>query len=150
MIPVRWPHEHQIVLAAHDEFCHRPPIALFQSLRKKPIRFLTALIRTEIIGLLEIDRVNGIQRYKLLNLHNFICRLLHRLQFLIRNLYIVVAAHLVPLHDFIAWDVLLVNRTVEMLLNSTAVRLMQPMKGHRFRFGGRIKFDRNGNEAKGQ
>ena len=141
--------QHQRLLAAHDELGQRHPVALRHRLGQESVRLLAPLVGAEVIGLLEVDRVDPVERHELGDVDDLRRLALERLELGVRDPDILILGELEALHEVAALDDLVVERTDILLPDAGAALGVQEVVGDALGGRGRVEFDRDRHEAEG-
>src|SRR5687767_15927379 len=89
------------------------------------VRLLAVLFRSEIVGIFEINGIDGAQGNEFQDLHGIgLCRL-QLVQLVLVDPNILLLGYLIPLHEFIIIDVALADRTKPLLLDAASTWSMQ-------------------------
>ena len=134
----------------------RPSAQRFDSrsaLREQRVGLGAALVGREVVGLVEVHRVDRFERHELGDLGHVRAGLLHRLQLLGREHHVLVLREFVALDHVLARDRHFFLDADVLLLQPRAAGLVQQVEGDRLaRLGGRIELhrDRHQPERDGQ
>ena len=139
----------EVALAASRVLCQRPTPRLLQRLRQQRVGAVAALVRREIVRLLEVDRIDGRRRQELADLDGLRRLLFHRLQLFLVEEDVLPLGELVALRRLLARAGALVLRAEELLLDAVSAILVQHVEADLLAgLGGREEFHRDRNEAK--
>src|SRR3990170_3118058 len=135
--------QHEALLAAHHERRERHARARVQGLGEEPVGLLAALVGPEVVGLLEVDRVDRLERNELGDVDRPRGLALERFQLLVGDAHVLVLGELVAaderraLHDRVA------GRAERLLADARAARGVEQVEGHAPGGRGRVEPDRD-------
>ena len=142
---------HDVLLAARRPASERAAPGFLQRFREQRVRLRAALVGREVVGLVEVHRVDARDRDELGDLDHVGARLLQRLQLFRREDDVLVLGELVALHRVLArhHDAFL-GADVLLLQARAARRLVQHVEGDRAGgLGRRIELHRDRHESEG-
>ena len=108
-----------------------------------------ALVRAEVVSLVEVDRVDALQRHELGDVGAVRARLLHRLQLLGRELHVLVLGELVAAHELVPLDHHLVHGAERLLLDAGSALGVEHVEGHICGNRGGVELHGDGDEPEG-
>src|SRR6267154_5669937 len=124
----------EMLLAAHRETPERDPFAGGHRVGQQSIGLGATPVALQIIRLLEVNRIHFGQRYKLSNLDRRIATGgLETFQFLVSEDDIAALFDFKAAHQLAAIDYRVVHGAINLLLNATAVLLVQQIEADRLR-----------------
>jgi len=106
---------------------------LAHHLDQEMVGLLAALVGRQVIGTIEVDRIDLVRRHELRNGNGLGRLFLHGLEFFGGEGHVLVLGELVALDHVVLLDLLPVLRAHVLLLQPGAVLLVQPVEGHRGR-----------------
>ncbi|MFT3917466.1 MAG: hypothetical protein QM704_26290 [Anaeromyxobacteraceae bacterium] len=121
--------EGEVLLAAGGVARDRGLAALLEREREELVGLAAALVRAEVVGLLEVDRVDLGGGHELGDVDRLGRDLVERLQLLAREGDVAVLRELVALHHLVAFDLLAVLRARVVLLQARAVLRVEQVEG---------------------
>ena len=123
----------EVVLAALREATDRESVRLLERLGEEPVGAVAALVRTEEVRLLDVEKVDRVGRHELDELEGVGARGLHGLELLVGELHVLIARVLEAADRVGALDDDVVDRAEQLLLQPTAARLVQHVEADRLR-----------------
>ena len=138
---------HEVGLAARRPVAHRAALGLLERLGEQCIGLGRALVGRQIVGLVEVHRVDRLDRHELADIHRVRPGLLERLDLLGREGHVLVLGELVALHHVVALDDRAVLHTNVLLLEARAAGLVQQIEGEAdWRIASPIELHRDGDQ----
>src|SRR5262249_54421841 len=117
------PDEDQIVFAARREAPDRKASGALERLGKEPIRAVAAFVRPEVVGLLDVEEVDGARGHELEQLEAVRARRFERFPLLLGELDVLIARVLEAANRVRTLDDDVVDRTEKLLLEAPAAHL---------------------------
>ena len=120
--------QHQPFLAAHDVLGETDPVGLGHGVRQQAIGLVATLVGTQVVCLLEVDRVDLFQRHELFKLDDLGGLLFKGLELVVLETDVLVLGELVAadqvrsLHDLVA------HRAELLLLQARAASVVQEIE----------------------
>src|SRR5713101_275482 len=133
--------QHQVLLAPGGILAHGRAPGFLQRLGEELVGSLAALVRTEIIGPVEVDPVHLRERHELSDVDGFGGLLVQGLELLWREEHVLALGELVALGHVVPLDDLVVLGTDVLLLEAGAALLVQQVEAPR---GGRLARGKEG------
>src|SRR6185369_16799034 len=140
---------HQALLAAHDVLREGDLPGLVHRVGQQAVRFLAALVGAAIVGLLEIDRIDLLERHDLGSVDDLGGLTLQRLQLLVAHAHVLLLGELVPARQLGALDRLVALGTERLLLDARAAHGVELVEGHVAGRGRRVEADGNRHQPEG-
>src|SRR6266581_2170147 len=139
---------HDVLLAARRPATERAAIRLAQRFCKQRVGLRAAFVRGEVIGLVEIHRVDRFDRHEFGDVRRVRPRLLERLQLLGREHHVLVVGEFIALRHVLARDGNLFLHADVLLLEPRSAGLVQKVERDRAaRLGGGVKLHRNRDQS---
>src|SRR5690606_5239188 len=140
----------EVLRAARRVARQRGQPGLAQRRRQQPVRAVAALVRPDVVDLVQVDPLDLLEGHEFDDVHGPFALRLQRLQLLVRERDVLPPGELVALHHVLALDLLAVLRADVLLPQARAALLVQPVEGHGRRgLRGRVQLDRDGDEPEG-
>src|SRR5712691_1340383 len=141
---------HDVLLAAGAPAAERAAAGIAQRPREQRVRLRSALVRGEVVGLVEEHRVDRIDRHEFRDVRRVRTGFLERLQLFRREHHVLILGELVALRHVLACDRDLLLHADVLLLEPRSAGLVQQVERDRAaRLGGGVKLHRNRHQSKG-
>src|SRR6185295_3027857 len=115
---------------------------------EQAVRLVRALVGREVVRLVEVHRIDRLDRHELRDLHRVRAGLFERLDLFRRELHVLVLGELVALDHLVALDDRAVLDADVLLLEARAALLVQHVEGDRVLGLGRgVQLHRNGDQS---
>src|SRR5262245_34460189 len=138
--------EDQPLLPARDVLGQRHHARVAHGLAEQLVRLVAALVRSEIVRVLKVHRIDVGQRHELLDVDRLARRRLERFQLLVGEEHELVLRHLAPLHQLAALDDALAARAPRLLLDARLAHLVNEVERGLLGMGGDVEAYRNGHQ----
>src|SRR3989441_5960492 len=122
------PQRHQVLLLMHNHPAYGYLPLLLQRLQHQEVRFLTILIRDEVVARIKIDRIQFVRIYELENLHKSSRSNLELLKLLLSDSNILSLLNLKPTDNVLPRNLLAILRTYTLEVERTLVSRTQEAK----------------------
>ena len=139
--------QHDVLLAVTRPLRDRDLAGVVHRLHQQAVGLVGALLGTEVVGVLEVDRIDLGEGDELLDVDRAVRGGLERLQLLVGEEHVLFFRELVALHDLAALDDALAGRTEELLLDPAPAGLVQHVEGQRLGARRHVETYRNGHET---
>jgi hypothetical protein len=139
--------QHDVRLAARRPATDRSQLSFLHRFDQQPVRLVGALVRRQVVRLVEVHRIDRLDRHELRDLHRMGAGLFERLDLLRRELHVLVLGELVALDHLVALDDRAVLDADVLLPQPRAAALVQHVEGDRvLRLGRGVELHRDCDE----
>jgi hypothetical protein len=115
---------HEIGLAAGRPTRHSTTFSVLQCFIQQAVGFCAALVGREVVGLVEVHRIDGLDGHELGDVDRVGADLFHGFDFFAAELDVLVLGELVALHHVVALDHLAILETDVLLFQARATSLV--------------------------
>lgn len=140
----------EVALAPRHVTAERHLARLAHRLRQQPVGLVPTLVRTEIVGLLDVYEVDGAERHELEDLEIVCFLFLQGLELLGIESNVLALRILIALDHVRPIDDLVVHWAINLVPDAIAALVVELVEADSFRAGGRIELERNRYEPEGQ
>ena len=125
------PDQHDVRLAARRPATDGRELRFLHRFDQQAVRLVRAFVGREVVRLVEVHRIDRLDRHELRDLHRVGAGLFERLDLLRRELHVLVLGELVALDHFVALDDRAVLDADVLLPQARAAVLVQHVEGNR-------------------